>query len=365
LRRWAWVHRWSSIVSTLFLLVLCISGLPLLFGDELHGWLDPPVAYAKAAPGSSRASLDTLVRATRLRRPGEIIVTVFVDPAEPQVKVFTAVSPAAADAGELHWLRFDAYSARLLGDSEARGIASTAFDRFIYALHAQLLLGGAGVVLVGIIGILFVVALVSGAVLYAPFMRNLPFGTVRRDRSARTRRLDTHNLFGIVTLAWTVVVGFTGGLNELAGPLFAHWQQAVVAPAVTRWHGAAGPEPGAKLDTVLTAARHAVPNELVTGIDFPGATLGSPRHFMVWAHGNTPLTSRLVTPILVDAATARVVAVLPMPWYLRTIEVSRPFHFGDYGGLPLKLLWVVFDLATIVVLVTGIQLLVRPATVSR
>ena len=45
-----------------------------------------------------------------------------------------------------------------------------------------------------------------------------------------------------------------------------------------------------------------------------------------------------------------------LPWYLRALEVSRPLHFGDYGGLPLKILWAFFDLALIVVLVSGVYL---------
>ena len=31
LRRWSWVHTWSSLVCTLFLLMLCLTGLPLIF----------------------------------------------------------------------------------------------------------------------------------------------------------------------------------------------------------------------------------------------------------------------------------------------------------------------------------------------
>jgi uncharacterized iron-regulated membrane protein len=38
------------------------------------------------------------------------------------------------------------------------------------------------------------------------------------------------------------------------------------------------------------------------------------------------------------------------------LELSRPLHFGDYGGLPLKLLWMVLDLITIAVLVSGVQM---------
>jgi uncharacterized iron-regulated membrane protein len=45
-----------------------------------------------------------------------------------------------------------------------------------------------------------------------------------------------------------------------------------------------------------------------------------------------------------------------MPWYLRALEVSRPLHFGDYGGMPLKIIWILLDLVTIAVLGSGLYL---------
>jgi uncharacterized iron-regulated membrane protein len=33
LRFWTVIHTWTSLVSTLFLLMLCITGLPLIFHD--------------------------------------------------------------------------------------------------------------------------------------------------------------------------------------------------------------------------------------------------------------------------------------------------------------------------------------------
>src|SRR3546814_3694373 len=56
-----------------------------------------------------------------------------------------------------------------------------------------------------------------------------------------------------------------------------------------------------------------------------------------------------------------------MPWYLTALEVSRPLHFGDYGGMPLKILWTLLDLVTIVVLGSGLYLWIarRKATDAR
>ena len=54
------------------------------------------------------------------------------------------------------------------------------------------------------------------------------------------------------------------------------------------------------------------------------------------------------------------------PWYVTTLQLSEPLHFGDYGGLPLKVLWALLDILTIVVLGSGLYLwLKRGATEVR
>lgn len=94
----------------------------------------------------------------------------------------------------------------------------------------------------------------------------------------------------------------------------------------------------------------------VVSVVYPGNAFGSPYHYLLWAKGNEPFSSRLFTPTLVNARTGRIEAVVRMPFYLRALEVSRPLHFGDYGGWPLKVLWVLFDVAAIVVLASGVYL---------
>jgi uncharacterized iron-regulated membrane protein len=54
--------------------------------------------------------------------------------------------------------------------------------------------------------------------------------------------------------------------------------------------------------------------------------------------------------VLTDAETGALTAVADLPWYLRALEVSRPLHFGDYGAMPLNIIWGLLDLITIVVL---------------
>lgn len=63
--------------------------------------------------------------------------------------------------------------------------------------------------------------------------------------------------------------------------------------------------------------------------------------------------------MLVDARTAEVTAAPKLPWYVTALLVSQPLHFGDYGGMPMQILWALLDIATIIVLGSGLYLWLR------
>lgn len=358
LRRWSAVHRWSSLVCTLFLLVICVTGLPLVFADDIDDWLHPP-PLAAVVPSSDSVSLDRLVAESRARFPGERVVTVFRDDRAPLVNVWLAAKPDASTGrpARLHYLAFDARSGMALEDVQPAGQRRGRVMNVMLTLHRDMFAGLPGELFLGAMGVLFVVAVISGVVLYGPFTKHLEFGTIRATRARRIRWLDLHNLLGIATLVWVFVVGATGVINELAKPLFGLWLRGDVAQLLSRYHGQTPPAPSAltSVQAALVTATRAVPGMRVAEITFPSRG-GSPWHYVAWTKGETPLTSRLSRPVLIDARTGELAAILDMPWYLRTLEVSRPLHFGDYGGLPLKVLWALLDVITIVVLGSGVYL---------
>jgi len=358
-RIWSQLHRWCSLVCTAFLLLLCVTGLPLIFSGEIDHWLDHS-HYDLPQPGASAPSLDRLVAIGRRMYPGQDIISLFADDDAPVIHMRMAPSLAALrdNPASEHRLRFDAHSGRLLGE-ESRGAShSNSVMEFLLDLHRRLFAGLAGELFLGTMGLLFIVSIVSGVVLYGPFTRRLDFGTVRSRRSRRVRWLDLHNLLGIATLAWALVVGTTGVMNELATPLFAVWQKTEVTAMLAPYKGMASLDQAhlTSPQRAVDQALRALPGTKMLSIAFPDANDGSPWHYMVWLRGDTPLTARLFDPVLIDARTGELTAVVKMPWYLRALEVSRPLHFGDYGGLPLKVLWTLLDLATILTLGSGLYL---------
>jgi len=360
LRGWIWIHTWTSLVCTLFLLLICITGLPLVLKDEIEDLLDDGLPYANVASGTAHLKLDEFVAKGRAMFPGETVLSVSPDDNEPKIVVLMAPSWEAfkANRKSMHWIRFDAHSGQVLKQSKPFDGDGQTFLGTMLSLHRDLYAGSLGELFMGSMAVLFVLAIVSGVVIYGPFMRRLEFGTVRANRSTRLRWLDLHNLIGVTTLAWALVVGLTGVLNEVSRPLFTLWQQTDVRAMLAPLRGKPVPEtsehssPQAAFDTVKAA----YPDMVATSVVFPGSPFGTPYHYLIWTKGQTPLTSRLFQPVLVDARNGTLGSAVAMPWYLRAVEVSRPLHFGDYGGMPLKIIWIALDLATIFVLGGGLYL---------
>ncbi len=217
--------------------------------------------------------------------------------------------------------------------------------------HVELFAGLPGTLFLGFMGLLFVLSVLSGIVVYGPFMRKLPFGTVRLGGSRRLTWLDLHNLSGIVTLLWALVVGGTGVVNTLARPLFALWQMTELADMTAPWRNRAAPIETASLNRAAAVAGEGEPARTIGFIAFPGT-----HHYAFFMRGTTPLTARLLKPILVEAETLQLTGSRDLPWYLTGLLLSQPLHFGDYGGMPLKVMWALLDLITIVVLISGLYL---------
>jgi uncharacterized iron-regulated membrane protein len=257
-----------------------------------------------------------------------------------------------------HSLQFDSRTGKLLNDEPPFSQRPATFIGIMLDLHRGLFLDLPGELFLGLIGVLFVISILSGIVLYGPFMKKLDFGTVRRERSRRLKWLDLHNLLGIVTAAWLLVVGLTGIINELSTPLFGLWQVTDVKAMLDKYKGS--PLPGQQDLSPVQAAYHtagqALPDMTVVSIVYPGNPFGSPYHYILWAKGKEAFSSKLFSPVLVDARSGKLASVVKMPFYLRALEVSRPLHFGDYGGTPLKVIWVIFDVIAIVVLLSGVYL---------
>ena len=354
IKRWSWVHKWSSLVCTVFMLLLCLTGLPLIFHHEFGHLLGTEVESPAMPADTPRVSLDKVLEVARAQHPDRVVQFVSQDEDDANIW-FVTMTPTPEPTDDFRSVAIDARTAAVL----AQPRFDEGFMFVMFKLHVDLFAGLAGKLYLGFMGLLLLVAIVSGVVLYAPFMRKLEFGTVRRaPQRNRIKWLDLHNLLGIVTLTWLFVVGATGMINTWADLLIKYWQYDQLTAVLAPYQGqpVVPVNERASVQRSFEVAEAQAPDTRISFIAFPGTAFSSPHHHTFFMRGNEPLTARLLQPVMVDSQTGAVTAAPEVPWYISTLLLSQPLHFGDYGGLPLKLLWALLDIVTIVVLGSGLYL---------
>ena len=103
IRRWSWIHKWTSLISMVFLLLLCITGLPLIFHHEIDDLLHAQVEPADVPAGTyvlhveGRSSLDKEGNVTH------DVPLVVREPTATPVVGASCLQRCAATTDELTW----------------------------------------------------------------------------------------------------------------------------------------------------------------------------------------------------------------------------------------------------------------------
>lgn len=355
IKTWYAVHKWTSLICSIFLLLMCITGLPLIFLQEINAL---PNEYHQPVPKLSSnnypSRTDQMVAAIQKNYPDKKIHYVHFEE-EKKGTIFGLIPSDAEGNHGSHTLIFNTSTAQV--SEEVKPVARQGLDFLegVKGLHYNLLAGAAGEFILAVMSLLFLVALLSGMVLYGPFSKMLPFGSIRKHGVPRHKWMDLHKLLGVVVLIWITVVTFTGILHTMRYPIYHLWSKPVIDAALLSYQGKPLPQKFISLQKVVSMVHRKLPGSRVDMIIYPGV-LGnaSPYHYYVWTQGKTPVTQHLYTPVLVDAATGQLTAVVERPWYASVVGLAYPLHLGNYGGLPLKILWALLDLLSIGMLASGI-----------
>lgn len=347
-----WLHRWTSLIATLPFLVLCLTGTVLIFHEEIDAAMGiVPSAQRSDAPQRPIAEGVARVLAAH---PGERALSIGIDPVDHPGVLLVVTAAAAETTFDHAKLRFaDLATAQPIGESDP----GKTFTGFLLELHSQWFLGPLGELIGALIALLVLLSLVSGLVVYAPYVKRIAFGVLRRGRDARLLQLDLHNFIGAIVLGWALVVTVTGFLLGFSTLAIMVWQAGALGD-IRAQAGAMAPvdalHPPADVDRAITAAMAtADADSQVSSVIFPNTSFSTPRHYTVLLNGRSGIEQRLFRAAIVDADSGELVASAEPPAYLKAIILSEPLHFGDYGGLPLKLLWTACTWLTLFITANG------------
>lgn len=357
LSRWyrinLWLHRWCSLVAAVPFLVLCLSGTVLIFHKEIDAATGAVPAEQNGA-ATSRLPLARSVENVLAAFPAERVLSVGTDDKDHPGVALLVTAPKQERDFEHYRLRYTRLvDARPVADAAVK--PTSTLTGFLLELHAHWFLGMPGELIGAMVALLVLVSLLSGVVVYWPHLKKVAFGLLRRGRGPRLRQLDLHNTIGAVVLGWALTVSLTGFLLGFGTLAQGVWQQTELADLQRRYSGAQVDRllPPVDIDRAQIAALAAMPAGWhVISVIFPDTAFSTKRHYTVLVGGHG-LDERLFRVALVDAATGQVSAVAELPGYLKAIALAQPLHFGDYGGLPLKILWTVCTWLTLFITANG------------
>ena len=339
------LHLWVGLALGLVLVVLSVTGSALVFRHEVDRALNPGLlrvepagapAPLAAAVGAAERAAGADVRLVRLpRQPGHALEAWLTDGRQAYV---------------------DPYRADVLG---LRGTEEGAMN-VLFALHAELLGGTTGGLVVGAIGLLTLLLAATGLVLWWP--ARFRWGRLRRALAVEWKKgpwrlnYDLHQAGGFWTAAFLVVVAATGSAliyyQATGSILNAATRSEAPPPPPTVGPAEAALAPGV-LDGALATARRVLPDAEPTFVTPPTSE-------------GAPLAVRLKTPeewhpngrsyVYLAPATGRVLRVddaREAPAGARVLHLAYPLHIGAFGGGWVRVLYVLLGLSPAVLSVTG------------
>lgn len=341
----AW-HRICGLIVSLNVALFAITGVILIFHDEINDMLG---VIPAVEANTSEVTLGRAIELARAAYPGAQPVYVSRADDYPHM-AFVGMATGSSKLEDSKAVVIDLTRGEVV---KALDLENN-FTAIVFRLHAQLLMGPAGALLVGVIGLAFLFSLVSGTILYGPMMKRFVFGLLRRDRHTRTYVADIHKLVGIATLGWNMVVVLTGILLSVGSLLIQFYATSELAALAAPFENEAAVTDLSTVDEAIAEAERTSDGRVLAFAALPGSDFASPRQYAVLLHGTEGIDKRMLTLALVDARDPKEVLHKEFPLYLRALLVSEPLHFGDYGGMPLKVVWSLFSLLSLAMAVSGV-----------
>lgn len=339
------LHRKLGIFVSIHFILLAVTGSVLLFKEEITGH-DGHHHEEMILPKNLQGILDQAAELAPTSRP---LTLTFKD--EDTIELRLGIDHSKKYR-ESHRLYFDADT---LKPKEYKTLDNTWID-FILRFHREFLLGSGGKLYVGLIGILYSFILITGFLIYGPFHKKLGFGEIRR-ATPRTIYSDLHKYLGMVTMGWALIIGVSGALLGFSSTLIKLFQYQELQEINQKYTQSPSSQ-WANLDLIIKNTQEKLPEGNFDFLAFPDTEFSPPGHFLVLMHGEG-LKERLVDIAIVDSVSGEVEDVRELPWYLKLASISEPLHFGNYGGLPLKIIWLVMTLGTLALPILGLMLTFR------
>ncbi|KAA5538879.1 PepSY domain-containing protein [Roseiconus nitratireducens] len=217
-KRWLAVHRWLGLTVGLLLVLIGLTGSLLVFDHAIDERLNPDLLLTNGS--GDRQPIAEIIAAAEEAFSGSAERALSVSRPRIANGVWTVWFRAGTeDNPKFVAVHIDPYTAHVTGQRTwGEDLMS-----LIYRLHFRLLAGAPGAVLVGMVGIIAMISIASGIVLWWPLWKNGWRAGFAVRKGARFN-FDLHKTTGILSAVFLMVIAFTGVYME-----FHEWFHAAVS----------------------------------------------------------------------------------------------------------------------------------------
>jgi uncharacterized iron-regulated membrane protein len=343
------LHSIIGLTAGLGLLVLGLTGSLLVFHEEIDAlWQPEKVRVEPTAAG--RLPMRDLVAAVENAVPDHAVTGWRFHRADPTAADGVFVMPFGTR--EWHYVTVDPYRGEVLSQPQHH---DTTLKGWLLELHTAFFLQHAGLLVVGLLGVALCFLGVSGLWLYRRFWKTLL--RLRWKSSLRMISGDFHRMVGVFSVGFNLLLGFTGAYWNLSHVIedwfYPHEEEVEELPFHEKLFAASY-----DIDALPLAARDHIAGFEVHYISFPWAP-GGP--FTLWGkHENAGwFRSDYGSQVSFDSSTGAFLSAhdLTRDGIWKQVEDAfEPLHFGNFGGLPVKIAWAAAGFAPALLTISGMAI---------
>ncbi|WP_035360815.1 PepSY-associated TM helix domain-containing protein [Dyadobacter alkalitolerans] len=352
------LHSWLGLVTGIFLVLLGLSGSVLVFKTEIDHLTNRNLL--RVSPASTHVPEDALMQCyeTITARYPNLDGIAWLNPnAAPgdayDFRIY--FNDASLLTYDLALISFNPYTGAILREGPASQFVPS-FIEWLFQFHFSFQLGIPGAALTAIFGITMLLSVLTGAIVYRKnIWRVLSFQISINRKNWRTISSDLHRIVGVWSLLFNAVIFFTGFWMNLFAFEPKTWEKELLP-------GKRNNAMTVSADEMLRAAKKALPDLDPTYVYLPTQP---ERKFEVkgYVRGQWKLWGAL-NSVRIDQYTGKIfkISTLADKSVGERIEATfHPLHVGNFGGLPVRIFYVIIGLTPGLLAVTGFLLWWRRA----
>ncbi|MBN3962351.1 PepSY domain-containing protein [Nostoc sp. NMS8] len=344
------LHRYIGLAVGLIAILVGLTGSLIVFQREINEF-QLHQQFGAILPKGQRLSLEAvldIVKAAYANQPKMALQRVYF-PTKPDDLFNVVISIPSNDWVEVY---INPYTGTILGDS-LHPNAVQHFIQIVYELHTSLKLGNLGLQILGVIGLVTCIVVITGIILWPGWRKLISGFKMKWDAHPKRLNFDLHKVSGITTAIFLLFTFFTGFAWNLGyvDPLiraitFSPSLPELVSVAI------AGQSP-LSLGQQVKTAQLALPDGALRSIDLtidPKAPLRLrmklPQEPLEYGMSNVYLDQYSGQVLRVDNSLKVLLGD-------KILNSFMPLHFGTFGGLPTRILYVFVGLAPLILFITG------------